>query len=520
MKLGLKKILFFISLIILCWIYSIRFFDIDFDLWARLAVGKVFFSFGQVMMHDPFSFTLQKDMWIDHEWGSSVIFHVIANYFGDTGLVVLKIAVLSMLFFFIHKIIALKDEKNSYNIFYFLILLLAIHNGFASTVRCQIFTFLLFGFWLISLENIRLGKNKYLWVFPLSMLLWANLHGGFMAGIGLLGVYGIGEFLNKKPWKKYFLILIPTILVTLINPYGFEYWKYIADAVTMARSHVVEWQPTRLFEGAVTLWLGFKILLTMTIAAIGFDFFKNKFKNIDITKLLVIAAMLFMALKHIKHQPFFVIAAGSLIYSDCYIMIETLKAKLKFNLTEKARNISGIFGYSLVIILGFLVIAGTNHQITVPDSKYPIFEVEFIKKNNLKGNLAAPFNWGSYLAYKLYPDCLISIDGRYEEVYPNETEYMATNFLYVRDKNWYELANNYNLDILLLRRKDKSYALIKEKPEWREVFYGPRNSIFVSADYPQKEFEAPDIDIQKIYNDKYKTRPDFLDKIREHLSKN
>ena len=37
--------------------------------------------------------------------------------------------------------------------------------------------------------------------------------------------------------------------------------------------------------------------------------------------------------------------------------------------------------------------------------------------NNMNGNILAPFDMGSYITYKLFPNNLIYMDGRYEEVY-------------------------------------------------------------------------------------------------------
>jgi hypothetical protein len=57
----------------------------------------------------------------------------------------------------------------------------------------------------------------------------------------------------------------------------------------------------------------------------------------------------------------------------------------------------------------------------VPADRYPVAAVERMK--NERGNLAVFFNWGEYALYHLYhPDrgVLVSIDGRYETVYPKD----------------------------------------------------------------------------------------------------
>jgi hypothetical protein len=92
------------------------------------------------------------------------------------------------------------------------------------------------------------------------MLFWANLHGGFLAGIGLVIFYITGDFLNKKKISNYLLILFAIIPVTLINPYGLKYWLYLFDAVLMERPGITEWRIFNPFAGFYS-GLGIKFLL-------------------------------------------------------------------------------------------------------------------------------------------------------------------------------------------------------------------------------------------------------------------
>ena len=68
-------------------------------------------------------------------------------------------------------------------------------------------------------------------------------------------------------------------------------------------------------------------------------------------------------------------------------------------------------------------------------SQQPYKMVEFIKINNMKGNILAPFDMGSYITYKLFPNNLIYMDGRYEEVYFKETKDLLDNF-YNLTEDW------------------------------------------------------------------------------------
>ena len=71
---------------------------------------------------------------------------------------------------------------------------------------------------------------------------------------------------------------------------------------------------------------------------------------------------------------------------------------------------------------------------------YPVKEVEFIKQNHLNGKILVNFGLGSYVSYKLYPQNLIFMDGRYEEVYYDYMVPMLKNF-YLANQNWDEILS-------------------------------------------------------------------------------
>ena len=135
--------IFYITLFLFIALFGSLDINIDYDFWARLIVGKSFFQTGILFNNDFYSFG-KTHLFIDHEWGSSLIFYLIQNYLGDVGLFLFKISMIFLTFFLITKTIKLKIPSAK---LYFLLFLFAIHavcyNVF-STIRCQIFSFFFF----------------------------------------------------------------------------------------------------------------------------------------------------------------------------------------------------------------------------------------------------------------------------------------------------------------------------------------------------------------------------------------
>lgn len=522
----LTRVFFYPALFILCWLYATKFSNIDYDLMARLAVGKAFTQTGNILPYDVFSYTVTNP-WVDHEWFSGVIFYFLENNWGDTGLLIFKVTLLFTILFLISCIIKLKNPKPDAhkNILFYFLLILALFITACHTVRCQLITFTLFTLWLYTLERVRLGETRLLWILPATMIFWANCHGGFVAGIGLLIMYGVGEFLNRKPCLKYFLTLIPTGLVTLINPYGFRYLVFIHMATTMKRPNITEWAKTDLLE-SVGEWYALKLVILVTIAAVIFNIIKNR-KNLwalDKVKYIVTGVTLYLALSHIKLQAFFIITVAAFFYQDFYgifrwignsIIQKTGEAGAKF------LSVLAIFKntlvYAVIIIGGGLLIKYSPLLIVVPTGKFPVGAIEYVKEHQLKGNLLTVFHWGSYAAWKLYPDCLIALDGRYEEVYPMRIFTDVVGFLSYtnvpeRNIHWDDAINKYHTDIIIMGKTKKAqnaYNALLKTNNWNLLYEDKISALFVRKDYPT---ESKNFSFNPLTPtlDKYKTKLDFI----------
>ena len=513
----MKKPFFYGSLFILSWMYSVLFNVADWDLWARFAVGRIFFQIGDVLKNDIFSYT-PTIPWVDHEWGSGVIFYFIANHFGDVGLILLKVFIFFSVLVLISKIIEMQNiKKNSHlNLLLYILIILGIFYGTGQTIRCQAFTFLFFTLWLYVLELVRSGQNRFLWIIPATAVIWANLHGGFVSGIGLLFLYGVGEFLNRKPYKKYFFIAIPAILITLINPYGLKYLSFILHATTMSRDTIAEWFPTNLF-GPVGHWKGFKLFVAVSFSALIHSSLSKSttYRELDKVKYILIFTTFYLALSHIKHQPFFVIASGSFLYHDFYAMLRWFGSKIGsiFKLGEEGLRkliiVKDCLVFSLIFIAGGMFIATTPLKVDAHNGNFPVGSVEFIKENKLSGNLLTLFHWGSYAAWKLYPQCLVAIDGRYEETYPDHIYESVHDFMNAKDDKL-NFIKEHHTDIIVVEKHLKSYIILLQSKFWKPIYGDKISAVFVPRSTAKKSYKYPKVDQNYINSKKYETMIDFF----------
>lgn len=94
------------------------------------------------------------------------------------------------------------------------------------TARAQLFSLPLTLWWSEQLWRYwRDGRARRLWAFPLVMALWANLHGGFLAGLILLATATAVAWLRPRARgganpRHLTLALAASLLATLATPWG------------------------------------------------------------------------------------------------------------------------------------------------------------------------------------------------------------------------------------------------------------------------------------------------------------
>lgn len=123
-----------------------------------------------------------------------------------------------------------------------------------SIPRAEMFTVVLFAVFLAILWQYHKGGRQRLWILPLLMALWVNLHLGFIAGLGMCAAYVFLEldealFANDSaaplqrlraaaPW------LLATLLATMLNPWGPRIYLAMVRQADILRIHnqwILEW---------------------------------------------------------------------------------------------------------------------------------------------------------------------------------------------------------------------------------------------------------------------------------------
>jgi len=452
----------------------------DWDLWGYLAFGRLFWQGPAFPYQDVFSYTPTLNPWVYHEWLTGVLFYPLYQTLGGPGLQILKyglgLATIGLIY-----LTARRRGAHPLVAALFLAIIMTVVRLAYYPVRAQVFTYFFFALSLFLLERARLsGRWRGLLLLPLMQIPWCNLHGGFMAGLGLIALYAAGEFFARRPFLPYALIFLAAVLATLVNPYGVAYWEYIIRAVTMPRPNITEWASvSRAYQTGLTN-VALLIYLSGLVVMGLYVMWRCRWR--EITASLALAVTLYLGLRHIRHLFFFLLLVGAYLPVCLNVNVEYLRSlswlKVRWNQrTTQLAVVTLLAGLTLANLAVFALRNPVSLQLVEKPASpedddtffYPVGAVKFIREQGLAGKILTLFHWGEYLIWELYPRCLVAFDGRYETVYPPEIEDKFFKFYYALPQ-WREFLEDYPPDLILLDKKTKIVELLGKEPHWREIY--------------------------------------------------
>jgi hypothetical protein len=457
----------------------------DNDLWGYLSFGKIFWEYKFFPFQDIFSYTPTKNLWVYHEWLTGVIFYYIFKLSGPAGLQLLQYITIIVTLCLIYATAIKKGAAPVFALIAFIPAMLLISCGYMP-VRAQIFTYLFFILTIYILETARISRKwkMLLWLLPVQIF-WCNLHGGFVAGLGIIFLYAIGEGLSGRKIIPFIAIFFLAGLATLINPYGLEYWRFIISSVSMSRPEISEW-----FSIIVALQRNYQTVPVMIFVSLTFIclLFVLLHKKRNLTDIIVIAVTIYLGINHVRHTIFFGIIFGAfmpVILNDfwkSYVAVKKIPDYWESRLPYLTLALVLLSFYwfsnqsmSIKMKPTFLILA--------PQSHYPIGAVKWMRENNFRGNVLPDFDWGEFIIGTCYPYCKVAMDGRYETVYDTKITNEYFDFLTGRD-GWEIFLKKYPPDLILIKPFTRTYFLILKDPSWKVGYMDKQSVLFIRNKHP------------------------------------
>jgi hypothetical protein len=474
----LPRHVFVIALFILIFTATLRPVA-DPDFWWHLQTGKLILNSGAIPHADPFSYSAAGKEWVTHEWLTEIIMYLLYGKLGMIPLIVFFSLVITAAYLFAY--LRTADAAKPYAAG-FVLILCAVASAPLWGARPQMISLLLTSVFLYFLDEYEKNQSiRSLIPLPLLTVIWVNLHGGFIIGIGIIGVYLVGFAAKvlltakgkagKSAWKPT-LILAGTIgtclLASLINPNTYKLLIYPFQTLfdPAMQQYLVEWYSPDFHN---MIWVPFAVLVLALIAA-GMA---GK-SSVSISRMLLVVVFGFAAFRSVRHIPLFAIAAAPVLAEQIGQIIKIPSSKKSGSRAFQWLNVSIVLALA---VYAALTISQLPVKQEAKDSEtFPRKAADWMIANRPEGKMFNSYTWGGYLIWKLYPQYPVYIDGRADVHGADFIRNYAR--IYQAQSGWEEDLENTGARIVLIENDSLLTKALRESKGWQILYEDEQSIIF------------------------------------------
>jgi hypothetical protein len=443
----------------------------DTDTWWHLRSGEFTLANGMIYA-DPFSFTKAGESWINHSWASQLVLYGVWRLAGNFGLAIYTSVLATAGMFVVYQMCA----GNVYLRAFALVIGAATAAVFWSP-RPQMFTFFLSTVVLYLLYLQKRKQQDRLWLIPIVMAVWGNLHAGFSIGFILLGgaIAGevLGNILNPNgehvvPWSGVRKLVIVTIVAggaLLVNPYGLNILAIPFQTVSIGplQNFIQEWNSPNFHERQT--W-PFVFLLLGLLGAVGGSRMK-----LDWTDFMLTAGTAFMALLAGRNIAVFAVVATPILtyHLDAILTERGWNLKPVRSVTPRMARLN--FALVTIITLGALakvLLVLDSKSVAQAQAEYlPVQVAQYLNDERPAGPMFNSYNWGGYLMF-VAPEYPVFVDGR-TDLYGTE---FLTTYLEAATGSpiWRETLDRYGINLVVIEARSGLARALTTEPGWRQDY--------------------------------------------------
>ena len=460
----------------------------DPDLWGHVRFGQDILAARAVAGHDPYSFTSDRP-WVNHEWLAEVLMAAAYGTAGSAGLIALKWALAMSAFGILW--LALRRAGVFQPVAAGLLLMAVVGTyGQMMTVRPQLFSMLLYTMLLALLNGAGRGRRRLLLWMPVLFGFWANLHGGWIVGLGVLGLWSacalfaprVGRVFrpgavevwspgSSDPgsalWAAGSVAL--AIAGTLATPYGLELWAFLWETVGLGRADITEWQPLTSEPLFLMAWAATASLIVLAWRRRGWA---------ALPVLLPAVAVGALAFRVARLEGFFALT-NVMLLAPCFASFGPERLPLSRRPTRAdmatvgAMCLAGLVATGIAVKsrAGCVTVVGPDAEETwAPEAE----AIMFLQSNPIRGRLLSYFDYGELAIWHLAPRLLVSYDGRRETVYSDAVQKAHQRFYSKTPDASY--ARLLKADYIWLPHRLPVIGLL-ERDGWVAIFRGSRSVV-------------------------------------------
>lgn len=422
----------------------------DPDFFWHLTAGQLIAQTGHVPSTDPFSFTWLGQPWTPHEWLSELLIYWLFSAVGRIG-ALLAFGLFPIAIFGTLATMLARRGARAFAIGLPFALGAFVLIGYV-TLRPQAISWLLLSVLLWFLVEARPERPRRMLLLIPLFVLWANLHGLYVIGLGVVGLYALFTLAGRTPmspvrgWVLAALAgAIGASMLTPAGPIGILYPLRYVDAGDWGLANIQEWQSPNFHEPA---HLGFLLL----IVALGLNGGRGTRGWLVALSWIGVA----LGLLALRNAPIAVVFAMPALV----LGLEARLCQRDAGRTRRPMAPSRALGRRVMELVVAAVIVVGSAAVLIPRDldasvdrnlaqRFPVAGVSKLLELAPGANLFAEYGWGGYAISRIFPHGgHVFVDGR-NDMYSQRVleDYSAIR---AADPGWQALVDRYGVEAILL----------------------------------------------------------------------
>ncbi|MFI5095209.1 MAG: hypothetical protein ACHQIK_17370 [Candidatus Acidiferrales bacterium] len=433
------------------------------DLWFHLRNAQELLTRHSFLHADMYTFTAAGAPLLNFEWLSELPYYFAFQAWGLHGLLAVYLIVLWLIFGAVYYM-ALRRGANCSDAA--LVTMAGVALGsYSFGPRMLHFGWLCLAVLLLVLERFqRTGKG--LWLLPPLFALWINLHGSWLFGFVVVGIYivsglveGRWNNVEAERWrpaqlKRLLLVSAASAVALLANPYGYKLVWYPFELLyrqRLIRDDFVEWQSVDFHSG----WG--KLAMVMILAVLGAAWFSHKpWKLGDV---LLATFAVWAALNHLR---FLLLAA--------IILPPILAPRLQLFAPYDAKKDKPWLNLAITAAIMAIIVGSYPTAAQLQDrinSQFPRDALRFMQEKQITGRLFSWYDFGAYIEFYA-PSIKTFVDGRADIFIYNG---VLNDYIKIKEiETPFELLDKYKIDYVLFPLNMRLTYVLDHSAGWRTIY--------------------------------------------------
>lgn len=457
----------------------------------HIRTGQQILATHAIPREDSFSSTMAGKPWFAWEWLYDLAVGQLEATLGLNGVVWLTASVIAAVFAWMFRLLIARGTNVLVALVLVLLAVSASMIHFLARPHVVSWLFTLAWFWILDSSERdaadgRGGRGaRWLWALPLMMLVWVNVHGGFLVGFVLLGIFLVGamwtwfrarenrieEILQKiaagKRVRTLAAVGLLSAVASLVNPYGWKLYSHIYHYLSnrFLMDHIEEFQSPNFHGIAQRCFLA---LLLITVAVLAL-----RGRELRMSQGLIVLFALYAGLYASRNIPVSCILLAMVVGA----LVPTMGLSHGFiqRMADVEVRQRGHLWPIVAIVLTVSIAAngGRLGSSVLMDAHFdskrmPVQAVNYLEQHEGSGPVLSPDYWGGYLIYRLYPKSHVVVDDRHD-LYGEEFFKSYLKMMHV-ERGWDEFLRTHPLSCVLLPKDGALANTLLVTKGWKQIY--------------------------------------------------